>query len=82
MKVSTSMPSSDVQVRSEQLWKMGTRSIEEPSVTKVRPCRVVVSHNVSLGNISVSLKFQKVTSWADISKGNASSNASSLRSND
>ena len=66
----------------EQLWKMGTRSADEPSVTKVTPCRVVVSHKVSLGNISVSEKFQKVTSWADINKGKASIKASSLRSND
>ena len=76
MNVSVSAPSTEVHERSEQFWKMGTRSIDEPSVTKVSPYIVVVSHNVSLGNMSVSLKFQKV--WADTVAGTASNKASNI----
>jgi hypothetical protein len=72
----------EVHERLEQPWKMGTRSAEEPSVTKVTPCNVVVDHKVSLGNRSVSVKFQKVTPWADINRGHANSNANTLSNND
>ena len=60
---------------------MGTRSAELPSVTKVRPWIVVVSHNVSLGKVSVSLKFQKVTSWANTVAGTVSIKANKNRNN-